>query len=171
MLTPPGAGRLNQAEFTERIDPILASPDGSREHLHNQLIAAIYGNVTREMPDQGLAPWVSANDKPSAAAGSKPVSGDAAERRLKGEVMQLPARDRRRIKDLVQNDVSWGWALSNDCRLFLTMPCAVRPIRVTSQRVFGPGPDPAHENRGTSQCNRRAESDEYAPSHLSHHHQ
>ncbi len=77
-----------------------------KEHYHNQLIAAIYGNVTREMPDQGLAPWVSANDKPSAAAGSKPVSGDAAERRLKGEVMQLPARDRRRIKDLVQNDVS-----------------------------------------------------------------
>jgi len=106
-----GAGRLNQAEFSARVDPILASPDGSREHLHNQLLAAIYANVTREMPDQGLAPWVSANDKPSTAAGSKPVSGDAAERRLKGEVMQLPARDRRRIKDLVQNvqnDVSLG---------------------------------------------------------------
>lgn len=58
------------------------------------------------MPDQGLAPWVSANDKPSTTAGNKPVSGDAAERRLKGEVMQLPARDRRRIKDIVQNDVS-----------------------------------------------------------------
>ncbi len=101
-----GAGRLNQAEFTARIEPILSSPDGYREHLHNQLIAAIYGNVTREMPDQGLAPWVSANDKPSATAGSKPVSGDAAERRLKGEVMLLPARDRRRIKDIVQNDVS-----------------------------------------------------------------
>lgn len=57
------------------------------------------------MPDQGLAPWVSANDKPSTTAGSKPVSGDATERRLKGEVMQLPARDRRRIKDLIHNDV------------------------------------------------------------------
>ena len=57
------------------------------------------------MPDQGLAPWVSANDKPTTGTGSKPVSGDAAERRLKGEVMQLPGRDRRRIKDLVQNDV------------------------------------------------------------------
>lgn len=99
-------GRLNQVEFSERIEPILASPDGYKEHLHNQLIAAIYGNVTREMPDQGLAPWVSANDKPSTTAGSKPVSGDATERRLKGEVMQLPARDRRRIKDLVHNDVS-----------------------------------------------------------------
>lgn len=78
--------------------------NGEKDHLHNQLIAAIYGNVTREMPDQGLASWVSTNDKPAASA-SKPVSGDAAERRLKGDVMQLPARDRRRIKDLVQNDV------------------------------------------------------------------
>lgn len=58
------------------------------------------------MPDQGLAPWVSANDKPTATVTSKPVSGDAAERRLKGDVMQLPARDRRRVKDLIQNDVS-----------------------------------------------------------------
>ncbi|KAK0720689.1 transcriptional regulator of RNA polII, SAGA, subunit-domain-containing protein [Lasiosphaeris hirsuta] len=97
-------GRLNQPEFSERIDPLLASPDGSKEHLHNQLIAAIYGNVTREMPDQGLAPWVSANDKPSTTVGSKPVSGDATERRLKGDVMQLPTRDRRRIKDLAHND-------------------------------------------------------------------
>ncbi|KAM7196533.1 Transcriptional regulator of RNA polII, SAGA, subunit domain containing protein [Naviculisporaceae sp. PSN 640] len=97
-------GRLNQAEFSERIDPLISSPDGSKEHLHNQLIAAIYGNVTREIPDAGLAPWVSANDKPSTTTGSKPVSGDAAERRLKGDVMQLPSRDRRRIKDLVQND-------------------------------------------------------------------
>ncbi|AEO57038.1 hypothetical protein MYCTH_2302759 [Thermothelomyces thermophilus ATCC 42464] len=106
-------GRLNQAEFSERIEPILASPDGTREHLHNQLIAAIYGNVTREMPDQGLAPWVSANDKPSTTAGSKPVSGDAAERRLKGEVMQLPPRDRRRIKDLAHNDFDPYESLAN----------------------------------------------------------
>ncbi|KAI8309545.1 Transcriptional coactivator HFI1/ADA1 [Colletotrichum sp. SAR11_59] len=97
-------GRLNQTEYTERIDPILVSPNGEKEHLHNQLIAAIYGNVTREMPDQGLAPWVSANDKPTAPVGSKPVSGDAAERRLKGDVMQLPSKDRRRIKDLASND-------------------------------------------------------------------
>lgn len=31
---------------------------------------------------------------------SKPVSGDAAEQRLKTEVMQLPPRDRRRIKGI-----------------------------------------------------------------------
>lgn len=53
----------------------------------------------------GLAPWVSANDKPTIGVGAKPVTGDAAERRLKGEVMQLPTRDRRRIKELVNNDV------------------------------------------------------------------
>ncbi|KFA77602.1 hypothetical protein S40288_08410 [Stachybotrys chartarum IBT 40288] len=97
-------GRLNQSEYAERIDPILAGGQGDREHLHNQLIAAIYGNVTREMPDQGPAPWVSANDKPVPPSTIKPVSGDAAERKLKGEVMQLPARDRRRIKDIIQND-------------------------------------------------------------------
>lgn len=97
-------GRLNQIEYAERIEPLLAGPN-DKEHLHNQLIAAIYGNVTREVPDQGLAPWVSANDKPAAPMGAKPVTGDAAERRLKGDVMQLPARDRRRIKDLALNDV------------------------------------------------------------------
>lgn len=81
------------------------TPTGDIEHLHNQLVAAIYGNVTREMPDHGVASWVSANDKPTTGAGSKPVSGDAAEQRLKTEVMQLPSRDRRRLKDLSQNEV------------------------------------------------------------------
>ncbi|KAG8169090.1 hypothetical protein KVR01_001839 [Diaporthe batatas] len=97
-------GRLNQAEYSERIDPIISSQHGDKEHLHNQLLAALYANVTREMPDQGLAPWVSANDKPAIGTGAKPVSGDATERRLKGQVMLLPSRDRRRIKDLQQND-------------------------------------------------------------------
>ncbi|KYK60684.1 hypothetical protein DCS_01822 [Drechmeria coniospora] len=106
-------GRLSQDEFSERIDPLLAGDNGEKEHLHNQLVAAIYGNVTREMPDQGIAPWVSANDKPMANAGSKPITGDAAERRLKGDVMQLPARDRRRIKDLVHNDYDPHENLSN----------------------------------------------------------
>jgi transcriptional coactivator HFI1/ADA1 len=57
------------------------------------------------MPDQGVAPWVSANDKPTTNVGTKPVTGDAAERRLKGEVMQLPSRDRRRIKESAQSQV------------------------------------------------------------------
>lgn len=73
------------------------------EHQHNQLIAAIYGNVVRDLPDPGVAPWVSANDKPTLL--SKPVSGDAAEQRLKTEVMQLPARDRRRLKEVPEVSV------------------------------------------------------------------
>lgn len=100
------AGQLSQTELAGRIDGFLVTPSAEIEHLHNQLISAIYANVTREMPDHGVASWVSANDKPTAGAGSKPVSGDAAEQRLKTEVMQLPARDRRRIKDLSQNEVS-----------------------------------------------------------------
>ncbi|KAF4636326.1 hypothetical protein G7Y89_g1757 [Cudoniella acicularis] len=97
-------GQLNQLELAARIDGFLVTPSAEIEHLHNQLVSAIYANVTREMPDQGVASWVSANDKPTAGAGSKPVSGDAAEQRLKTEVMQLPSRDRRRLKDLSQND-------------------------------------------------------------------
>ncbi len=97
---------MNQAELSSRLDSFLITPTGEIEHLHNQLVSAIYGNVTREMPDHGVASWVSANDKPTTGAGSKPVSGDAAEQRLKTEVMALPSRDRRRIKDLSLNEVS-----------------------------------------------------------------
>lgn len=66
--------------------------------MHNQLIAGILANVPRELPDAGVAPFVSANDKPAVL--SKPASGDAAELRLKMEVKQLPSRDRRRIKEV-----------------------------------------------------------------------
>jgi transcriptional coactivator HFI1/ADA1 len=90
-------GHLNQAELSARIDHFITK-DVNTEHLHNQLLSAIYGNVTRDLPDHGVASWVSANDKPANV--SKPVSGDAAEQRLKTEVMQLPARDRRRLKDI-----------------------------------------------------------------------
>lgn len=68
-------------------------------------MAAIYANTTREVPDHGVATWVSANDKPLAGSGTKVISGDAAEQRRKAEVMSLPNRDRRRIKDLASNDV------------------------------------------------------------------
>lgn len=90
-------GQLNQHELSLRTDYFLTT-DPAIEHLHNQLIAAIFANLPREPPDGGVAPWVSANDKPTIL--SKPVSGDAAEQRLKAEVMQLPARDRRRLKEI-----------------------------------------------------------------------
>lgn len=90
-------GHLNQNELSGQIDPFVAG-DLTIEHMHNQLLLAIYANAYRDVPDQGVAPWVSANDKPAPL--SKPVSGDAAEQRLKTEVMQLPARDRRRLKEI-----------------------------------------------------------------------
>ncbi|MCJ1424836.1 transcriptional coactivator hfi1/ADA1 [Sticta canariensis] len=96
-------GHLNQNELSLRIDHYV-TVDPSTVHLHNQLIAAIYGNVIRDLPDQGVAPWVSANDKPVVL--SKPVSGDAAEQRLKTEVMQLPARERRRLKEVPDVEVT-----------------------------------------------------------------
>ncbi|KAF7589105.1 transcriptional coactivator hfi1/ADA1 [Aspergillus hancockii] len=88
-------GQLNQNELSCRVDQIICA-DQKTEHLHNNFICAIIGNLTRDLPDHGVASWVSANDKPSVV--SKPTSGDAAEQRLKTEVMQLPPRDRRRLK-------------------------------------------------------------------------
>lgn len=90
-------GHLNQSEFSSRVDQIICA-DQKTEHLHNNFVCAVIGNLTRDLPDHGVATWVSANDKPSVV--SKPASGDAAEQRLKTEVMQLPPRDRRRIKGI-----------------------------------------------------------------------
>ena len=92
-------GLLNQNELSFQIDHFITI-DPNIEHLHNQLVAGIYANVTRDPPEPGVAPWVSANDKPTVL--SKPVSGDAAEQRLKTEVMQLPPRERRRIKEVLE---------------------------------------------------------------------
>ncbi|KAL4885365.1 transcriptional regulator of RNA polII, SAGA, subunit-domain-containing protein [Aspergillus karnatakaensis] len=94
-------GQLNQDELTARIDQIICA-DQKIEHLHNNFVCAIIGNLTRDLPDHGVASWVSANDKPSVV--SKPTSGDAAEQRLKTEIMQLPPRDRRRIKAIPERD-------------------------------------------------------------------
>jgi transcriptional coactivator HFI1/ADA1 len=90
-------GGLNQEEFSFEINYFVTA-EPAVEHPHNQLLAGIYGNVCRDAPEPGVAPWVSANDKPTIV--SKPVSGDAAEQRLKTEVMQLPGKDRRRLKHI-----------------------------------------------------------------------
>ena len=50
-----------------------------------------------------MAPWVAANDKPSSGvggAGGGSKGGDKVEERLRREVMGLPARDRRRLKEV-----------------------------------------------------------------------
>ena len=93
----PDLGHYNQNEYASRVDHFLCA-DPKNEHLHNNFVCALIGNLTRDLPDHGVANWVSANDKPSTV--TKPVSGDAAEQRLKTEVMQLPPRDRRRIKGI-----------------------------------------------------------------------
>ncbi|KAJ6113756.1 Transcriptional coactivator SAGA-type complex Ada1/Tada1 [Penicillium sp. IBT 18751x] len=94
-------GHYNQNEYASRVDHVICA-DPKTEHLHNNFVCAIIGNLTRDLPDHGVATWVSANDKPSTV--SKPISGDAAEQRLKTEVMQLPPRDRRRIKGIPERD-------------------------------------------------------------------
>ena len=77
---------------------LLANP--ATEHAHNSIICAIIHNTTRDVPDPGPAAWVSAaTDKASTSAPTKAAaSGDAAEQRIKTEVMKLPRRDRARLK-------------------------------------------------------------------------
>ena len=96
-------GKLNLSEFALRTDHFLDG-DTQIEHLHNRLLSGLLANVGREPPEGGVAPWVSANDKPTAGL-SKSTAGNEAERRLKTEVMQLPARERRRLKDLSEPEV------------------------------------------------------------------
>jgi hypothetical protein len=96
-------GSLTQNEFCLRTDHFLTG-DPFTEHQHNQLVAGIFSNCGRDPPEPGVAPWVSANDKP--VVQSKPTAGDAVEQRLKSEVMQLPARDRRRLKEVAEVSAS-----------------------------------------------------------------
>lgn len=91
---------MNSTELHRRTSLLLTSPLAL--HQHNLLISTIYANLTRDLPEPGVAPWVSANDKPTLAP--KPVSGDAAEQRLKTEIMGLPARDRRRLKEVREEE-------------------------------------------------------------------
>jgi transcriptional coactivator HFI1/ADA1 len=91
-----GKGKRNQAEMAWIIDPFIKG-DPQKESLHNQLIMSIFANSQREPPElPGVASWVSAKDKPTTQ--SKAVSGDAAELRLKSEIMILLPRERHRIK-------------------------------------------------------------------------
>lgn len=68
-------------------------------------MSGIFGNALRDPPDNGVAGWVSANDKPTATGPKASVSGDAAEQRLKIEITRLPLRDRARLKR-VQDDAA-----------------------------------------------------------------
>lgn len=106
-------GRLNQEELSSRIDPFITTASGETEHQHNQLLSAILSNLGRETPESPVASWVSATDKPSIGVGSKQVSGDALEQRLKTEVKLLPARDRKRLKALKDMEYNEVEAVAN----------------------------------------------------------
>ena len=51
-------GRLNQNELSAKIDHFITT-NPNILHLHNSLIAGIYGNAYRDPPPEGVAPWAS----------------------------------------------------------------------------------------------------------------
>jgi transcriptional coactivator HFI1/ADA1 len=107
------SGHLNQDEFSARLDHVICV-DARTEHLHNNFVCALIGNLSRDLPDHGVASWVSANDKPTVV--SKPVSSDLAEQRLKTEVMQLPPRDRKRIKSIPEVAYIFDYGIRGEFR-------------------------------------------------------
>ena len=135
--------------------------DPHREHLHNQLICAIHTNVFRDPPDATVAGWVSANDKPTMGL-AKPAMGDAAELRLKNEVMQLPPRARHRLKGV--KDVSYNCALparrKGSAQLYLTGPGTSESFDAhnTTRSSF---PPPPHNLRLHRSCPRIGQ--QYSP--------
>lgn len=70
-------------------------------HLHNKLLSAIHKNALCDHPDTPVAPWVSANDKPTTTV--KQPSGDVHDQRLRSEVMNLPPRTRFRLKNIADD--------------------------------------------------------------------
>jgi len=89
-------GNLNQEELSQRLDRILATRE--LENAHNKLILGIYGNLWRDAPEAGVASWVSSGDKVGGATAGGKAKGDESEKRLKGEVMALNRRERKRLK-------------------------------------------------------------------------
>ncbi|KAI9688285.1 MAG: transcriptional coactivator hfi1/ADA1 [Bogoriella megaspora] len=114
-------GHLTPTELHTTITPLLSTPSSHHAsseaiHLHNNLLIALYTNLTRDPPDTtGPAPFVSANDKPTTtlSKGAPGTGSDAFEARNKSEVMHLPARERHRLKHLPplpsSNDIPDPW--------------------------------------------------------------
>lgn len=70
-------------------------------NLHNSFFVSVYSNCQRDPPPTEVAPWVVATDKPTTtakSAGAGSGANDKVEERLRHEVMQVHARDRKRIK-------------------------------------------------------------------------
>ncbi|KAF2687785.1 hypothetical protein K458DRAFT_360495 [Lentithecium fluviatile CBS 122367] len=89
-------GNLNQEELTQRLDRILVTRE--LENAHNKLILGIYGNLWRDAPEAGVASWVSSGDKVGGGTAGGKAKGDEGEKRLKGEIMALSRRERKRLK-------------------------------------------------------------------------
>jgi transcriptional coactivator HFI1/ADA1 len=89
-------GNLNQEELSHRLDKILVTRD--LENAHNKLVLGIYGNLWRDAPEAGVASWVSSGDKVGGGTAGGKAKGDEGEKRLKGEVMGLSRRERKRLK-------------------------------------------------------------------------
>lgn len=94
-------GALTQSELSAAIDLPLAG-SATSAHAHNQLIVAVIANCFRDLPDAGVAGFVSATEGGTVTlkAGGGVGGGDRQEGRLKREVRGLGQKERRRVKDV-----------------------------------------------------------------------
>lgn len=99
-VTAATTGAAAAASSTSTTTDLLRTP-AAVTNLHNSFFIAVFANCQRDPPPTEVAPWVVATDKPAAtakSAGAGSGTNDKVEERLKHEVMQVHARDRKRIK-------------------------------------------------------------------------
>ncbi|RPA72221.1 hypothetical protein BJ508DRAFT_76997 [Ascobolus immersus RN42] len=93
-------GKITRPELLTLIQPLLDKTPSQRTHkirLHNQFLLLLPLNAHRPDPPQTPAHFVSSSTLPTHSYRSTPAQ---TELRLKTEVMALPYRDRKRIKQL-----------------------------------------------------------------------
>lgn len=86
-------GKLSRPEMVEQLSKLLKPRD---TRMHNYLLLAILANGFREMPpgeDQALSGWKQPQRK---------VTADTPSELLHKEILSLPARERKRIKNIVR---------------------------------------------------------------------
>ncbi|KAK6345290.1 transcriptional coactivator hfi1/ADA1 [Orbilia javanica] len=146
-------GLTNRTELSRIIDPFLQKPETQR--LHNQFFLSVHVNATREPPEGDVATWVSHQGKTSSVP--KTTTGDAYERRLKKEIMAIPARDRRRMKEIPE--------VPDDIPSTLTRHYTAKQIRNfdTSAPPVSAGPNKNWQNEVSNayQSSLAVESGEY----------
>ncbi|KAK6520602.1 transcriptional coactivator hfi1/ADA1 [Arthrobotrys conoides] len=146
-------GLTNRTELSRIVDPLLQKPETQR--LHNQFFLSVHVNATREPPEGDVATWVSHQGKTSSVP--KTTTGDAYERRLKKEIMAIPARDRRRMKEIPE--------VPDDIPSTLTRHYTAKQIRNfdTSAPPVSAGPNKNWQNEVSNayQSSLAVESGEY----------